>query len=400
MMNVNLVDKVKGVLSPDMIRSFGIQLGESPEATQRGLNSAIPAVMGGFARKASSDPSGVGVERILIEGPREGEKLEDLPSMIASRVRTDALIGKSRGMLGGLFGDRLPSAVDEVASSSGVGAKSAGKILAVAAPLVGAVVRREAGARHLDAGGVATMLAEQKGAVVSELGGGGVASIFGAGDWTEPDARNAVQPPFGDRAAYRGTLAGKPTGRSMGLPILLGVLVLLGLLYLFARRTEPIATTPESVPRAEMPRVAIPGPPAMAFGGSSAALTELKLFFDDPTQTPPRRILLEGLTFEHDSNRISPAGMSMLGEAAAVLQAHPGANVRIDGYTDDSGNPEYNTALSTERANAVRDAIVRDGVDPQRISVAGKGSANPISSNDTEEGRAANRRIELVIINR
>ena len=399
MMNVNLVDKVKGVLSPDMIRSFGIQLGESPEATQRGLNSAIPAVMGGFARKASSDPSGVGVERILTEGPREGEKLEDLPSMIASRVRTDALIGKSQGMLGGLFGDRLPSAVDEVASSSGVGAKSAGKILAVAAPLVGAVVRREAGARHLDAGGVATMLAEQKGAVVSELGGGGVASIFGAGDWTESEARNAVQPSFGERAAHRVIPEGKP-GRSMGLPILLGALILLGLLYLFARRSEPIATTPESVPQAETPRVAIPSPPTMAFGGPRSALTELKLFFDDPTQTPPRRILLEGLTFEHDSNRISPVGMSMLGEAAAVLQAHPGANVRVDGYTDDSGNPEYNNALSTERANSVRDALVRDGVNPQRISVVGNGSANPVSSNDTEEGRAANRRIELVIINR
>ena len=400
MMNVNLVDKVKGYLSPDMIRSFGIQLGESPEATQRGLNSAIPAVMGGFARKASSDPSGAGVERILTDEPREAEKLEDLPSMIASRVRTDALIGKSQGMLGGLFGDRLSSAVDEVASSSGVDAKSAGKILAVAAPLVGAVVRREADARHLDAGGVATLLAEQKGTIVTELGGSGVASIFGGGDWTQTAPRNVVQPAFAERLAARGVVEGRPT-KKIGLPwILLGGLILLGLLFSLARRREPVATTPEQPPPVEAPGVMRPGAPALAIGGTGAAITELNLLFDDPSQTTPKRILLEGLTFEHDSNRISGAGISMLGQVAGTLQAHPSANVRIDGYTDDSGNPEYNNALSTERANAVRDVLVREGVDPQRISVVGNGSDNPVSSNDTAEGRAANRRIELVVLNR
>src|SRR5690348_10383059 len=70
---LNLVDKVKGYLSPDMVRNFGMQLGETSEATQRGLNSAIPAVMGSFARKASSDPSGVGIEHILSEAPRDSE---------------------------------------------------------------------------------------------------------------------------------------------------------------------------------------------------------------------------------------------------------------------------------------------------------------------------------------
>jgi outer membrane protein OmpA-like peptidoglycan-associated protein len=138
----------------------------------------------------------------------------------------------------------------------------------------------------------------------------------------------------------------------------------------------------------------------MAIGGPGSAIVELNRFFDDPTQATPKRIPLEALTFDHDSNRISSAGMDMLGRAASVLQAHPASNVRIDGYTDDSGNPEYNIALSTERANAVRDALVRDGVDPQRISVVGNGAANPIATNDTPEGRAANRRIELVVTNR
>jgi outer membrane protein OmpA-like peptidoglycan-associated protein len=401
MMNVNLVDKVKGYLSPDIIRTFGLQLGETPEATQRGLNSAIPAVMGGFARKASTDPSGAGIERILTDAPRDGEKLEDLPSMIASRTRTDALIGKSQGMLGGLFGDRLSSAVDQVATTSGVGPKSAGKILAIAAPLVGAVVRREAGVRHLNAGGVATMLSEQKSAVASALGGSGVTSIFGAGGWTEDDTRPPVQSAHAERGAYGTTPEGKPAGRRIGMPfIVLGALILLGLLYLFGRRREPLATTPEPAPQVEVPRVGIPGAPAMVIGGAGSAIVELNRFFDDPTQATPMRIPLEGVTFDHDSNRISAAGMDTLHKVAATLQSHSSANVRIDGYTDDSGNPEYNTALSTERANAVRDALVRDGVDPQRISVVGNGAANPVATNDTAEGRAANRRIELVVTSR
>src|SRR5262245_25785621 len=245
-MNANLMDMAKDYLSPDIVKKFGTQLGETPDATQKGLSSAVPAVMGGFVRQATSDPTGAGVSRLLMAG-RNGEKIDD-PS---------SFIGKGQSMLGSLFGDRLPSAVDHVAHSSGLSQKSAGKVLAMAAPIVGAVIGREASTRRLGPTGLASMLAGQRGAVASALGAGGLASLFGGG------AEMAERP--GETAHYRTvTPEGKPAGRRIGMPfILLGVLVFLALLMLFGRRRPTLGTTmPDlrAVPHAQAPKA----PPVQA----------------------------------------------------------------------------------------------------------------------------------------
>jgi outer membrane protein OmpA-like peptidoglycan-associated protein len=415
-MNGNLMDMAKDYLSPDVLKKFGAQLGETPEATQKGLTSAVPAVMGGFVRQATSDPTGAGIMRTLGAG-RNGEKFDDASSMIS----------RGQGMLGGLFGDRTASAVDHVAHSSGLSQKSAGKILALAAPLMGMIIGREAGTRKLNPAGVASMLAGQKGAVASALGAGGLGSIFGGAESTGA-VETRVQPPHVERAGetvrYQAvTPEGKPAGRRIGMPfILLGVLAALALLMLFGRRRPTIGTTapemPKAVPHAEAPKapqvqapagpapptaapptVEAPAPPAIG-GGPSAAVSELNSFFADTSQATPKRIPLENVTFDHDSDRLTAAGASSLDGVAAVLSAHPTANVRVDGYTDSTGSPEYNKMLSANRANAVRDALIRRGVDANRITISGGGAENPAASNDTEQGRAANRRIELVVTSR
>jgi outer membrane protein OmpA-like peptidoglycan-associated protein len=375
--------------------------------------------MGGFVRQATSDPTGASTTRLLGTGQRNGEKFDDASSMI----------GKGQGMLGSLFGDRLPSAVDHVAHSSGLGQKSAGKILALAAPIVGMVVGREASARKLNAAGMASMLAGQKGAVSSALGAGGLGSIFGSGAESigAVESRAGVQPTHierGETARYKTvTPEGKPAGRRIGMPfILLGVLAVLALLMLLSRRRPTIGTTtpelPKVVSQPEAPRAprvqapAVPPPPAIApptveipappaiGGGPSGAAGELDSFFADKNEAAPKRIPLEGVTFDHDSDRPTAAGTKSLDDVATILKGHPTAKVRIDGFTDDTGNADYNKKLSANRANAVRDALMRRGVGEKRITIAGNGANNPVASNDTEEGRAQNRRIELVVTSR
>jgi outer membrane protein OmpA-like peptidoglycan-associated protein len=419
-MNANLMDAVKDYLSPDVIKKIGAHVGEAPDATQRGLNTAVPAVMGGFVRQATSDSTGGTITRTLaaVQRGEPGETMEDPSSMI----------GKGQGLLGSLFGDRLPSAVGHVAQSSGLSHQSAGKLLALAAPIVGAVVAREAGARKLSPGGVAGMLTEHKGAVAGALGAGGLASIFGGAEPTE--MRAAVQPSHvGHRLEamrYRaGTPEGRPAGRRIGMPfLLLGLLVFLAVLMLFGRHKAPIGTnapnlTQKGAPYAEAPRAPtaeVPAPPAAPAipsvegpgqpappaigGGPSTATSALDAFFADPNEPTPKSIPLEGVTFDHDSTQLSGASASSIAGVAAELKAHPTAQVRIDGYTDDTGDPGHNMTLSADRANAVRDALIRQGVDASRITIAGKGSDNPVGPNDTEEGRAANRRIELVVTSR
>ncbi len=85
------------------------------------------------------------------------------------------------------------------------------------------------------------------------------------------------------------------------------------------------------------------------------------------------------------------------GVAAALKQLDASQKVVIEGHTDSVGSAESNQRLSKERAEAVRDYLVKQGVNEAQLTAVGRGEAEPIANNDTAEGRANNRRVELVI---
>ena len=84
--------------------------------------------------------------------------------------------------------------------------------------------------------------------------------------------------------------------------------------------------------------------------------------------------------------------------AEDMKELPPGHVLQIAGYTDSSGNPAKNVTLSQGRAEAVRNELIKDGVNPDMLVAKGYGSADPIASNDTPEGRSRNRRIEFHIV--
>jgi OmpA-OmpF porin, OOP family len=84
--------------------------------------------------------------------------------------------------------------------------------------------------------------------------------------------------------------------------------------------------------------------------------------------------------------------------AENMKELPPGHVLQIAGYTDNTGNPAKNVALSQRRAEAVRDALIKEGANPDLLVAKGYGDADPIASNATPEGRARNRRIEYHII--
>jgi len=104
---------------------------------------------------------------------------------------------------------------------------------------------------------------------------------------------------------------------------------------------------------------------------------------------------LDGVKFEFDSARLDPNARIVLRRVAADLAQHPEVTVSIDGHTDDQGSADYNYRLSEERAEAVKDFLVEQGIDGSRITTRGFGFDKPITSNATSEGREINRRIEM-----
>ncbi len=103
------------------------------------------------------------------------------------------------------------------------------------------------------------------------------------------------------------------------------------------------------------------------------------------------------VTFATNQSSIDARFMPVLDDVAQVLQQYDQSTIDVMGYTDSSGGDAINQPLSERRASSVASELVRRGVIAQRIYVAGMSSQNPVASNATPEGRAMNRRVEILI---
>lgn len=111
-------------------------------------------------------------------------------------------------------------------------------------------------------------------------------------------------------------------------------------------------------------------------------------------------IVLRAVNFEFNSDRLTVPAQNTLDEVATALIGQPDLNLQIDGYTDSKGSAAYNLKLSKKRAEAVKAYLVGKGVSSGNLVAKGFGEASPVASNDTEEGRTENRRVEFVVLNK
>ena len=107
-------------------------------------------------------------------------------------------------------------------------------------------------------------------------------------------------------------------------------------------------------------------------------------------------MVLRGVHFAFNKAKIRPEDMPVLDEAAETLRAHPDMRVEVNGYTDAIGSEKYNLRLSERRAEAVVAYLEGKGISRDRLIPQGFGKTNFVASNDTAEGRAQNRRVELI----
>lgn len=121
----------------------------------------------------------------------------------------------------------------------------------------------------------------------------------------------------------------------------------------------------------------------------------------DVTETEDGKSILvnlpDGVTFAVDSSTISPSFQQTLDQIAQSLKTYPDSLVDVYGHTDSTGSDAYNQTLSEKRARAVSDYLTMRGVSSARLRWQGFGEQYPVASNETAEGRALNRRVEIKI---
>lgn len=124
-----------------------------------------------------------------------------------------------------------------------------------------------------------------------------------------------------------------------------------------------------------------------------ASYGSVNVAFDDT------RAELQGVSFKVGSAELVPSTLATLDKTIAGLKKNAKAKVEIEGHTSSEGGEEYNQKLSEDRANSVRDYMIRKGISKDRVTAVGYGYSRPKASNDTEEGRKQNRRIEVRVTN-
>ncbi len=154
----------------------------------------------------------------------------------------------------------------------------------------------------------------------------------------------------------------------------------LGYMFCHEKKTPP---PPAPAPAAAAPKPAPPPPPPPP----------------PPAPEVGTKIMsLEGTNFDFDSAALTPDGMAKLDRAAEVMSENPTLVVGVEGHTDSVGSDAYNQNLSERRAQSAVSYLVSKGIDASRLQPTGYGESKPATTNDTAEGRAQNRRVDLIVV--
>jgi len=117
------------------------------------------------------------------------------------------------------------------------------------------------------------------------------------------------------------------------------------------------------------------------------------------TKDTPRGLVVNmaDVLFETGKYALSQDAQLKLAKLAGIIQAHPGLNLAIEGHTDTTGTAEFNMKLSQQRADAVRNFLISQGLSADTITAVGMGEGSPVADNATAAGRKLNRRVEIIV---
>jgi len=392
----DLVDTVKGYLTPDVIQKAAELVGESNGATQKALGGIVPTLISGVMNTASTSEGSQQLVRTLDAGKYNGSALNSVASLFSGGSSTQNALTAGRGLLDSLFGPKSGGVTDLIARLGGIRSESASSLLALVAPLVMHVIGHERTAIGPDAASLGGLLRSQR-SMLSGLLPAGLASVLG---WPTAAASEAEAVTSSvSRAASRTTReveAVPETARQKWFaPLLLLAAVALGTLVWLSWPTASVREASRRVSQLQLPGGVTISAPEGSFNFSVA-----KWLASSNDTNVPKRFVFNDLRFETNSTQLTADSVPTVKTLTAVLKAYPAVTVALEGYTDSTGDPSANKKLSLDRAGAVKDIMVKDGIAESRVTAEGRGDENPVASNDTEQGRAMNRRLELVVLKR
>lgn len=428
---MNFMELVKPHLTPALMQKAATWLGESESGINKALSAIFPTLMGAILSKADGRSFTEALSGMLASPNLNAPALlSDVSTTFNSNNASSPAGELGASLLNTLFGDKQQALGQAISQHAGIGIGSVGKLLGASAPVVLAILSTQSKA----AGDLTALMAGQKAALLSSIPGsiGAAAGLNGAG------AANA---------ASSFSANSRVQAKSSGFPLwLIPVLALIGIVLWWFLKTQQApdangsapapqaqSAAPASQPTVVEPVAQAPAPattdaapkiPDVALSVSTDAapaadqieLIERTLpdgvkinvpstgadvnllgFIEDATQVVEKEAWfeLDRILFDSDTASLRVESGAQIGNIAAILKAFPNVQLKIGGYTDNSGDGQDNLKLSTERANSVMNAIIALGIDAARLKAEGYGPEHPVADNASAESRQKNRRVSV-----
>jgi OmpA-OmpF porin, OOP family len=382
------------------VQSIASHFGASERTVLSGLQSSIAAVLGGLAQK-SNDKGFIGQITQLATSTPENAATSALAHDALTNPNSSSLSGANQ-LLSGIFGGKLGSITDALSSQTGLRSTAISSLLALGGTTVLSLLGNKFRDGSLNAGSLPAFLQKESAALQAHLPVG-----FSTGPAAVTTHKVEVNPVVAQAVQVE-------KSRSF-LPWLLGLLVAALLLgyWWFHSRPEPVAVaTPAPIVAPLPPKI------TSSYGVDLGSLVDAKLcdgsvlrvpergmeskliaFIEDPAHQLDKTSWFDfdRLLFDTDSATLQPQSTDQLNNVAATLKACPNAHLTVGGYTDNTGDPAHNQKLSQDRANSVVAQLETAGIAPNRLVAKGYGDHNPVGDNSTEDGRALNRRISVLV---
>ena len=310
------------------------------------------------------------------------------------------LVNVGSGLLSSLLGSRVNSLTGALSSMSGIGGTAANSLVAMAVPIILGFLKKMVGERNLNANGLMSLLGNQTRTLQDEI------------DPRLSKAMGLSLPSVGQATTEAVDTAA--SGLNKAIPWI--VLAIAGLLGWWLLRTcsadkarraaeeTKSATEAAALKTTEAAKSAVAAMRSISLPSGSTIsapqggfIDSLVVFLSNPNWTTGKSFAFDKITFETDSAALTPDSADQIAQLATVLNAYPSINVSVEGHTDNTGDPAANKKLSEDRAASVKAALIDKGVPADQVTSMGWGSEKPVASNDTEEGKLKNRRVEITL---
>lgn len=411
-----LLDSLTSLATP-AVGQIAQRLGEPDAAVSRGLEATFGSVLAGLATR-SRDPGAVRqIFEVLTD--RATETMPDVQSLVSGLTGSAPTSGIAGSLLTTLFGARTSSVGDLISRTAGFKNPSSGaSLLGIAVPMVLGLVGRKVRDAGSNVTGLTNMLAGQRDSFLAAAPAGLLNLVETGGTIPRIDTSEPLRGAAAAGKEYAGAATRTAGGRKWLWPVV-GVVALALIWFLASRGGAPAVSTGTALDSAAARTGAAVTTAAGEVADAAARLgafgkrmlpggvelnipergieSRLIAFIEDRSRpvNDSTWFDFDRLTFATGSASILPQSQEQLDNIAAVLKAYPNVNVKVGGYTDNVGDPASNMQLSQQRANAVMQALVGQGIAASRLQAEGYGEQHPVGDNTTEQGRAMNRRIAL-----